>query len=34
VSFRERYNFDTKEFVVWQRDVAASQYGKARVLKL
>lgn len=34
VSFQERYGFDAREFVSWQRDVAASQYGKSRILEL
>ena len=34
ISFRERYNFDAREFVGWQRDVAESQYGRARVLEI
>jgi hypothetical protein len=34
VSFQERYDFDPKAFVSWQREVAATQYGKARILEL
>lgn len=34
VSFQERYGFVAKEFVSWQRHVAASRYGKSRVLGL
>ncbi len=33
VSFQERYKFNPKEFVAWQRDVAETQYGKTRVLE-
>ena len=34
VSFQERNNFNAKEFVAWQRNVAAAQYGKSRTLEL
>ena len=34
VSFQERYGFVAKEFVEWQRKVAASEYGTARELQL
>jgi len=33
VSFRERYRFNVKEFVAWQREVAETRYGTSRVLK-
>lgn len=34
VSFQERYGFNAKEFVSWQREIAASRYGKSRTLEL
>ncbi len=34
ISFKERQGFDGEEYVAWQLDVAATQYGKSRLVEL